>query len=212
MGLGFEEMKRIIELVARKYHEKAHMEFEDLCQDLWIFAYEKEFDSAPIAYTCMKNKCIDISRRNWKKDNMTDGSDPDIAFATVGNNGFDLDQNILVEEMLSTLGEREYKYAVAVAYLSGCIQFEKKFFEIYNSLSDDSKFAIKIWRSSGKRNTDDIVFKAVIGLKGGSNSSSSRVIKWNIYDSFRKFGFRNSQYESRKNNGRGYDDSTEFSY
>lgn len=205
--LNYEELKPVVEMMARKYHAKAHMDYEDMCQDLWICMYEKKLDNLHHATVVLKNKCIDISRKSWKIDNMTDGGDPQVAFDTVADKKVDFSQMVIVDEMLKTLDERSYKYAVSIAYLSGCDYLEDKFLEIFDQLPDENKKMIEDW---SKTYTDDIVFKAIVGLKTGSNSSSARSIKWKIYDEFRKFGFKNDKYESRKNGGKGYAEQFAF--
>lgn len=196
--LSYEELNPMVTMFASKYAPKAHMDKEDLSQELWIYLYEtpEKFENDHFVAVCLKNRCLDICRKAWSIDNRTDYSDPEISTANVPAPVVEFEERRVMEELLSILDEREKAFVTACGYIAKCDYLDKEFEEIFNSLPQDRKDLFQSSDWSRLRGINDIVFKSILGIKTGSNAGSARDIKNSIYRKLVANGFMNEQYEA----------------
>lgn len=175
--LSYEELKPMVEMMAWKYHREAHETFEDFCQDLWIWMYETKPDNSRMALHYMKNRAIDITRKLWKDQNRRDYNDPSETLPMMSDKS-DFD-SIEIFDILDRMDDRERKFAIVKTYLSGNCEYLKDMFdEIIASLDEEHLAMLTSFDKSSY--SDDIIFKAILGIKTGSNAGSARVVKWGI--------------------------------
>ena len=162
------------------------MEAEDMAQELMLCVWEKQMDNMAMATTIMKNKAIDLSRADWRKNNgvySVDYENPAQEIFVVSNlthkgNNDEGYENIRIQEMLDILPARERRYVVAKTYLTeGLDCLKSEFDSIFESLSSEDQNVIL---SSDRKITEDTILKIFMKIKTGSNSGTIRGMKTNI--------------------------------
>lgn len=185
-NLDLEELQKVAWNIARKYSRNTKMEAEDMAQELMMCVWEKQMDNMAMATTIMKNKAIDLSRADWRRNNgvySVDYENPAQEIFVVSNlthkdNNDEGYENIRIQEMLDILPARERRYVVAKTYLTeGLDCLKSEFDSIFESLSSEDQNVIL---SSDRKITEDTILKIFMKIKTGSNSGTIRGMKTNI--------------------------------
>lgn len=185
-NLDLEELQKVAGNIARKYSRNTKMEAEDMAQELMMCVWEKQMDNMAMATTIMKNKAIDLSRADWRRNNgvySVDYENPAQEIFVVSNlthkdNNDEGYENIRIQEMLDILPARERRYVVAKTYLTeGLDCLKSEFDSIFESLSSEDQNVIL---SSDRKITEDTILKIFMKIKTGSNSGTIRGMKTNI--------------------------------
>lgn len=176
----FIQLDNIIKRTARRFAPKIRgMEYEDLYQELWLDAIQKDYSSLPLANTSIKNKAIDILKKEYKHYYDRELSEDDevndifLKEETLDNYlyyvyEFDSYAKADLLSVIDKLDEQCRKYLVCKVYLDCNFEcLEDEFNKIVSSLSKEEKDEL-LGRDESKRTglgIDTLISKYVLGYK-----------------------------------------------
>lgn len=193
----YSQLETMIGVLATQYYQSVRMEKEDLIQDLWVHAIEKDFDNLAIAYTSLKNRCNRIYHNNVKSYsarnfNVYSFSFTDFDESYIASESDDflittitqsLDNDIALASVLKILNDKSYQYVVLKAYLSGNFPDLKEKYLYIVSNANLTFEQIKTLESL--KYNDDFIARYVFGYKGGSVSGSFKNIRKTLKKTFK---------------------------
>lgn len=177
---NYSELDNIIIRTARKFAPKIRgMEYEDLYQELWLDAIQKDYSSLPLANVSIHNKAIDILKKEYKHYYDRELSEDDevndvfLKEETLDNYLYYVYENdacITTDfiKALNRLDEKYRKYLIVKVYLDCNFEcLEEEFNRIMDSLPKNQKDEL-LGRDESKRTglgIDTLISKYVLGYE-----------------------------------------------
>lgn len=192
---SFDELNSLIEMVTRKFSTTIPMSFEDLKQELWLYAVEQDFDNLALANTSLHNRAKTIYKQMKKESKV--GLFPETEDGD-GNKDIFMDVDISlnsvykaeiiqgsstanVDFFLSKLKGNKRKYVVCKAYLSGDYpELKSEYLSIISGLNLTEKQMEKLH----SRWNNDAIARYIFGYTFGQGSGSFSKLKKEVKNTF----------------------------
>lgn len=186
----YDELDRLVTIVAKKFCTSCRMEYEDLYQELWVEVLEKDFENLALANRSLHNFCNMIYRK--QKQNMfecfEDYSDYDSEAYVVHNQSekpvVELNTEFNVQKLLGSLDGKKRQYVVAKIYTTSFNpELHAEYQDLVRNLAPEVRTRLVSFEVKAK---DDLIAKYILGYQNGTHSGSFRLLKKSLRELFKK--------------------------
>jgi hypothetical protein len=186
----YDELDRLITIVAKKFCTSCEMEYEDLYQDLWVEVLEKDFKTLGLANRSLHNICCTLYQKRKRRlpECLEDYSDYDSEAYVIHNLSekpmVELSTEFNVQKMLSELDDKKRKYVVAKLYTTSFNpELHSEYLDLVRNLAPEIRIRLVSLDVKAK---DDLIARYILGYQNGTHSGSFRLLKKSLRELFKK--------------------------